>query len=275
MISSMTGFANNESLLEPCGKISVELRSINHKFREVALHLPEGFLSFEERIKKEIESKVKRGRITCVITIVGGAANKIYVNRELVKNYVGELHWIKNEFGIRDDICLGDLINLPGVLSLEENALSKNKIWPSLKHVLSKSVQDLIKARQREGKATSGFLKARARRLERDLKNVKSRFSESVRIKLAHLRSDEERSSFLKDADISEEIERLSFHIKNLTRKLSASGAVGKEVDFIAQEMQRETNTMGAKSSNTRISALVVQMKSQIEKIREQAQNIE
>lgn len=275
MISSMTGFAGNETILEPCGRICVELRSINHKFREISLHLPEGFLSFEEKIKKEIESRVKRGRITCVITITGGAANKVYVNRKLLKNYLGEMHRIRNEFGITGDIRMADLFNLPGILSLEENTLSKNKIWPSLKHVLAKSVQDLLRTRQREGKAIAGYLKARAKKLDRYLKSVKTRFSESVRVKLTLLRNDEEKASFLKDSDISEEMERLAFHIKNLTRKLSASGAVGKEVDFIAQEMQRETNTMGAKSNNTRISALVVQMKSQIEKIREQAQNIE
>jgi len=275
MISSMTGFASNESPLEPCGRICVELRSINHKFREVSLHLPEGFLSLEERIKKGIESKVKRGRITCVISITGGAANKIFVNRKLLKNYLAELHHIRNEFRISDNIRMVELINLPGILSLEESTLSKNKIWPSLKHLLCKSVQDLLKTRQREGRAIAGYLKLRAKKLERFLKNVKSRYSESVKVKLAVLRNDDEKASFLKDADISEEMERLAFHIKNLTRKLSASGAVGKEVDFIAQEMQRETNTMGAKSSDTRISALVVQMKSQIEKIREQAQNIE
>jgi uncharacterized protein (TIGR00255 family) len=275
MISSMTGFASNESLIEPWGKISVELRSINHKFREVALHLPEGFISFEEKIKKEIEVKIKRGRITCVVTIIGGAANRIFVNRALLKNYVAEMTWIKNEFAITEGMRLGDLINLPGVLSLEENAMSNKKIWPILKHVLIKSVQDLIKTRQREGKAICAYLKARAQRLDRDLRAVKTRFDNSMKSRLLQLNNDEEKSSFLKDADISEEMQRLAFHIKNLKRKLSGCGAVGKEVDFIAQEMQRETNTMGAKSSDIRISALVVQMKSQIEKIREQAQNIE
>ena len=119
------------------------------------------------------------------------------------------------------------------------------------------------------------FLKSRAEILKKDLDMVKARFKKAVKDKLARINNDEERIGFIKEADITEEIERLAFHIGNFKSKLSKYGPIGKELDFVAQEMQREANTMGAKSCDAAISSTVVQIKSQIEKIREQAQNIE
>jgi len=129
--------------------------------------------------------------------------------------------------------------------------------------------------RQKEGRATYVYLKNRLEALKADLGIINSRFKKIVPHKLAKIASDEERASFLKVADISEELERLAFHIKNFWHKLSQLGPLGKELDFIAQEMQREANTVGAKSFDKIVSAKVVQLKSQIEKIREQVQNIE
>jgi len=271
----MTGFGARETGIAAFGKICVELRSSNHKFLESVFHLPAGFLSLEDRIKKEIEAKVKRGRVTCVITISGGEASSVLINKALLKNYISQLENIKKRFQIKDEISINTLIHLPGVLSLGENRTPKANIWPHLKILVKQALDDLVKMRQKEGKATHNFLKIRAETLEESLRIIKSRFKKAIKEKLTAIQTDEERVSFLKDTDITEEIERLAFHFRNFKNKLSKSGPIGKELDFIAQEMQREANTLGAKSFDVGISSRAVQIKSQIEKIREQVQNIE
>jgi uncharacterized protein (TIGR00255 family) len=140
---------------------------------------------------------------------------------------------------------------------------------------LERALDDLVKTRKNEGQALHKYLKKRAEALSINLQAVKLRFKEAIKAKLSILITDEERSSFLKESDINEELERLTFHIGNFKNKLTQSGPVGKELDFIAQEMQREANTLAAKSFDVGVSGKVVEMKSQIEKIREQVQNIE
>lgn len=275
MIKSMTGFGSKEAEISPFGKVSVELRSTNHKFLEAVFHLPEGFLVLEDRIKKELETKIKRGRVTCAINISGEGAQRVFINKKLLKDYIASLRNIKSRFHLQGEINLDTLIRLPGVLSLAESILAKARIWPRLKILIRQALDELAATRQKEGRALQAYLKNRAQFLTQDLTNVKTRFKKVMRDKAAALESDEERASFLKDADISEELERLAFHSKNFQGRLSKAGPMGKELDFIAQEMQREANTIGAKSCDAAISGKVVRLKSQVEKIREQAQNVE
>lgn len=275
MLNSMTGFGSREKDITGIGKMSVELKSSNHKFLDIVLHLPEGFLSLEDRIKKEIELRIKRGRITCAVNISGKDAQKVFINHELLKNYMCAMKNIRSQFHIENNVSMDALLHLPGVLSLTEDRISKEHIWPALKTIVNQALDNLARARQKEGKALYVFLKRRAQALGVSLAIVKARFKKAVENKAAKLDSDDEKASFLKSSDISEEMERLTYHIKNFKAKLDKGGPVGKELDFIAQEMQREANTIAAKSCDALVSARVVEMKSQIEKIREQVQNIE
>lgn len=275
MLTSMTGFGAKADEVMPFGKITVELRSSNHKFLEVVLHLPDGFLSLEERIKKEIESKIKRGRLTCVINIKLSRVQGVFINEKLLKNYLLALKNIKRRLCVEGEASLDTLIHLPGVLSLAESSIPQERIWPGLKVLVVQAVNSLVKTRRKEGRALCKYLKNRSKILSSELQALKARFKTVMREKTAGLQTPEERANFLKAADIAEEVERLAFHIKNFTHKLSKTTPVGKELDFIAQEMQREANTMGAKSCDSLLSATVVQIKSQIEKIREQVQNVE
>lgn len=275
MLKSMTGFGNKEARVRPFGKISVELRSTNHKFLEIVLHLPDGFLALEERVKKEIEAKIRRGRVTGAINIAPSESAQVFINKKLLKDYVSALKDIRRQFRLGGEVHLDTLIHLPGVLSLAENTCSREKLWPVLKILVSQALHNLVAMRQKEGRATGIYLKNRAQALKKALDKVNARFKKVTREKSAQLESVEERSNFLKDTDISEELSRLAFHIQNFLHKLGLTQAVGKELDFIAQEMQREANTIGAKSCDVAISGRVVQIKSQIEKIREQVQNIE
>lgn len=273
--NSMTGFGSAEVELNALGRISVELRCTNHKFCETVFHLPEGLLSLEEKLKKEIESKIKRGRIFCAINIKGQPAQGIFVNRKLLKNYMSELNSIRKEFKINGSLTLDALIRLPGILSLKEDRPLGVHIWEQIKPVFLQALNNLFIARQKEGAALSKLLNSRSVLLKKDLLFIKRRFNVAVKIKLKKIINEDERVAFLKSADVSEETDRLFFHINNLTQKIAQGGSVGKELDFIAQEMQREANTLAAKSFDLIISGRAVEMKSQIEKIREQVQNIE
>ncbi|MFH0918315.1 MAG: YicC/YloC family endoribonuclease [Candidatus Omnitrophota bacterium] len=275
IINSMTGFGCQETEVNFIGRISVELRCTNHKFLETVFHLPEGLLSLEDKLKKEIEGRIKRGRIYGVINIKGQLAQGIFVNRKLLKNYLHELNSLKKEFKIKDGLGLDSLIRLPGILSLKEDKPTGEHIWEQLKPVFLQALTSLLIARRKEGRALTGLLKKRSALLKKDLIFIKRRFVVAVKNRLKKIQAEEERLAFLKGADVSEETDRLYFHINNFGHKLTQGGAVGKELDFITQEMQREANTLAAKSFDLIISGRAVEMKSQIEKIREQVQNIE
>ncbi len=275
MIKSMTGFGSCEVGAFERGKISVELRSTNHKFLETVLHLPDGSLSLEERIKKTIELKIKRGRVTCAVNISGKVAGNAFINKALLKKYIEKINSVKNELKLKDSLDFNTLINLPGVLTLEKERVSPESLWPRLKTALDTAVSNLVKAREKEGIALQGYLKKQADELKERLLNIKARLKIAIKNKLKVFDNDEERAVFLKDTDTTEEIDRLVFHIRNFKGKINESGSIGKELDFIAQEMQREANTLAAKTFDVAVSAQVLKIKSLIEKIREQTQNIE
>jgi len=275
MISSMTGFGSHEAEIGSFGRISVELRCTNHKFSESVFHLPDGMISLEDKLKKEIENRIKRGRVYCAINIKGQMAQGIFVNRKLLKSYLHQLAGIKKEFKIDDGLSLDSLIRLPGILSLKENNSTGIHIWGKLKPIFLQALSNLLRARQKEGRALESLLKNRSDLLKKDLVFIKRRFAVAAKNRINKIQTEEERLVFLKGADIAEEIDRLHFHIRNFQAKIANGSVIGKELDFITQEMQREANTLAAKSFDMIISGRAVQMKSQIEKIREQVQNIE
>jgi uncharacterized protein (TIGR00255 family) len=271
----MTGFGSSEQKVVPFGKIRIELRSTNHKFLETVVHLPERFLSLEDKIKKEIESQIKRGRITCVLNLSGSLLTGVFIDKALLRKYISLINGVKKQLKIKDDVSINTLINLPGVLSLREERVSRINAWPVMRTLLNKALEDLVKMRSKEGRALSIYLKNRSEVIKANVGIITKRFKKAVKNKISTINTDEERAAFLKDADISEEIERLSFHVRNFISRLSKRGSIGKELDFITQEMQREANTLAAKTFDVAISARAVQIKSQIEKLREQVQNIE
>jgi len=271
----MTGFGNKQGNIDSFGKLSVELRSANHKFLDIVLHLPEGFTSLEEKVKKAIESKVKRGRVTCVISMFRQESSSVQINENLLAKYVSSLNKLKRKFCLKGDFGLETLIHLPGVLSLVETGIPRERVSPRVERLLSEALEDMVKMRKKEGRALEVYLKRDARKLSDNLAAIELRAKEVAKKKCLMLQTDEERANFLKECDIAEELDRLNFHVRNFTDNLSKPGPVGKEMDFIAQEMQREANTIGAKCLDSLISGRVVQLKSQIEKLREQIQNVE
>jgi len=275
MLRSMTGFGSSQRNIAGLGKASVELRSSNHKFLEIILHLPEGYLSLEDRVRQAIETKIKRGRLICIVTMTNGKRSSASINKNLVKGYMHSVASLKKQLGIKEGLGLNDLLRLPGVVSLVEQRLPTERIWPRLKPLVNAALENLITARQKEGKGLYIYLKKRAQALQANAAQVSTRFKKAIKESFSKIKGNEERVGFLKETEISEELQRLVFHIRNFKNKIAKSAAVGKELDFIAQEMQREANTIAAKSFDTSISNRVIQIKSQIEKIREQTQNVE
>jgi uncharacterized protein (TIGR00255 family) len=274
VVESMTGFSCHQADLGLLGKVTVELRSTNHKFLEVVLHLPEGFLALEEPLRKEIEARIPRGRIICAITMSGTPTQRVEVNETVARMHVQSSRQLQKHLGVKGDLTIDTLMQLPGVVSLMQSSVARTALWPRLRGVVREAVESLVAVRRREGAAMMAHIRRRTVSMSKDVERIRARFSKLIKERTAALSTDEERSSFLKNSDITEEIDRVSFHVRNVLGKIARAGALGKELDFIAQEMQREINTIGAKSCDAAISAMVVEIKSTIEKIREQAQNI-
>jgi len=271
----MTGFAAGRKDIPGLGRVTIQLKSTNHKFLEIVFSLPEGFLAWEEKIRKEVEPKFKRGRLLCAVNIVFAKRGRVVLHKEIIRQYIKQISQLRHEFGLQGKADIDTVLKLPGVLSMAETEFEKEKAWEQFKGLLAGVLNDLVISRKKEGRALAGFLRSKAERLKKELRLIGDKFEKMVEERTKRLASAEERSCFLKEADITEELERLSFHVKSFLAKLAKGGCIGKELDFLAQEMQREANTMAAKSCHAGITARVVQVKSQIEKIREQVQNIE
>ena len=288
----MTGFGKGEARFKS-GKITVEIKTVNHKFFDATLKLPSGIASFEDRIKEILQKKIQRGKINLSLTYDGALlkSEKVSVNKKSAKNYYNALKGLKAYLGLKEEINIRDLIALPGVLNFDSTESGLAIFWPKIKKALDMAIDHLVADRAKEGKALALDLTTRTKKIEKMLTTIKSR---------AHLNIDEYRKRFAdrvkdltggrdmdmgrlemevaifaKNSDISEEITRLQNHLSNFNKTISEGGEIGKKMDFIAQELHREINTIGSKASDFKISKNVIEIKGEIEKIREQAKNLE
>jgi len=288
----MTGFGKGEASFKS-GKVTVEIKTVNHKFFDATLKLPSGIIPFEDRIKEVLQKRIKRGKINLNLTHDGALlkSDRIAINKKAAKSYFNELEALKKHLGLQEEVKLKDIIALPGVLSFDSMESGLASFWPKIKKALDMAIDSLISDREKEGKALCKDLTSRTKQIEKMLATIKSR---------AHLNIDEYRKRFAdrvkdltggrdidmgrlemevaifaKNCDISEEITRLQNHLSNFNKTISSGGEVGKKIDFIAQELHREINTIGSKASDFKISKNVIEIKGEIEKIREQAKNLE
>ncbi|MCX5678908.1 MAG: YicC family protein [Candidatus Omnitrophica bacterium] len=292
MIRSMTGFGRGAVKVKN-GKISVEIKTVNHKFFDAAIKLPSNLAVFEEKIKEVLQKKIMRGKVSLNLTCDGTLLKdeRFAINKEAARNYHDELIKLKKHLGLSGDITIKELVALPGVLNYEAGEGDLAKAWPKVKSAIENAMRNLVIDRAKEGKALSIDLSTRVKKILKLLASIRSR---------AHLNIDEYRKRFetrvkaltggrdidigrlemevaifAKNCDISEEITRLKNHLENFSKTLSSGEEVGKKLDFIAQELHREINTIGSKASDFKISKNVIEIKSEIEKIREQAKNLE
>lgn len=275
MIKSMTGFGNAQTVDKEYGKINLEIKSSNHRFLESIVSLPSGFMHIEDRLKKKIARKIRRGRVLANFAFAQQPGARVLIDQNTIMNYVRSLEKLRKKLSIRAELNLDTLLQLPQAVTFQVGNKAGKRVQTVLLKLLDIAVNRLESDRRRAGQAIYRDLNKRSTKLLMRVKSIKSMARIAIHKKSAGFSNAEEKSAFLKSADINEELTLLKFHINNFRLKLNLNAAVGKQLDFVAQEMQREANTLAAKSFDARILSEAIEMKTQIEKIREQLQNVE
>ncbi len=273
MIKGMTGFSSVE-IVQGATKAVLEIRSVNHRYLDVAYFLPPGFVCLEDKIRAVVQRSVTRGRVIVSIKIVEKQEPDIAFNKGVIRAYLRREKEIKKEFHLQGDLSLSDLIKLPGVVEVHEVEPKTALLWPAIEKSMTKALNILTVMRQREGKSIAKDITKQTSCMLLRINTIRSKEKELISQNKQRL-SIEEMESYQKSIDVNEELSRLSHHIEEVRRLLKNKEAIGKQIDFIAQEMQREANTIGSKLQDKVVSSAVIALKSSIEKIREQAQNIE
>ncbi len=292
MIQSMTGFSR-VSRHAPFGAVTVELRSINHRYLEINQRLPEGISELENEIGQTIRAQVRRGRVDVTATIQGASTKtrRVVLDEALIRESLRRLTAVKARYRLKGPITLEHVLMLPHVISVEEDQRGAAVQAGPIQHVVQAALRGLVAMRIREGQRLVRDIRTQAKALARRVRAIKARlprrfaqqqrrFRERIKTLLGPNTSAtntqiQEAVAFLKDIDINEELVRLESHLQHLAQLLDGAGPIGKQLDFIAQELMREANTIGAKANDALVAREVVAMKEAVEKIREQAQNLE
>ena len=291
MIKSMTGFGRSK-LVKNYREYQVEIRAVNHKYSDITIKMPRNLSYLEDCIRTIILNKIKRGKIDVFITFENYSKDgkKIQINKEIAKNYIQTLKELAQEEKIQSNIEVTDIAKLPDVLtvkSIEDEESIKAEVSIAVEEALEK----LIAMRKAEGEKISKDLLKRMQSIDAKIKEI-SEFSTGLinqyvvkleeRVKellkteeIDKTRIAQEVVIYADKCSIEEEITRLNSHISQFTNLIKTEEAIGKKMDFIIQEMNRETNTIGAKSNSLEITNRVIDIKTQLEDIREQIQNIE
>lgn len=291
-VRSMTGFGRGEASSD-FGRIVVEMKAVNHRFSEVVFRMPRQFSALEEPARKLILARVARGRVDVFVSWEAAAkARGVSVDKELAIAYYNALSALGEEIGSKTELSLDTLAKLPDVIKVEEGQVTAEDLWPTFEAATVAAVDNLIAMREREGATLAQDLLARIAHIEEVGSAVAQRAPgvvEEYRSRLAKRLDDllgqsnvvdpqrlaQEVAVFADRSDITEEIQRLGSHISQFRAALAGSDAVGRKLDFLVQEIGREINTIGSKANDATITNHVVDAKSELEKVREQVQNIE
>src|SRR3954469_10713951 len=289
---SMTGYGRGE--VDHAGtKISVELNSVNRKQSDIVINLPRDLAPLESRIRQAINEKISRGRMNATIGLQEGAngASALALDTALARSYHQAMLTLQKELSAPGEITIGTILQAPGVMRSPEQSIQPDKAWPAVERALTTALGELVKMREREGKHLAKDLIHRLKTLRQETKEIRGLYPEVVKKYRTTLRErlekagldlpfDDERllkevTIFADRSDVSEELTRLESHLAQFAHHLRKNEPVGRTLEFITQEIFRELNTLGAKSNDAGISQHVVACKSELEKIREQIQNLE
>ncbi|MCD6363981.1 MAG: YicC family protein [Synergistetes bacterium] len=288
----MTGYGRGESEGEGIRCI-IELFSVNHRFCDISVRLPKNLLALEVRIRDYLRARIRRGKISVVVSFryLEGYIPEIMLNRPLAKRYYEMLNELKDELKLLDEIRLDILMKLPDLFKVTEITEDVEKIWPLVEKALTEAVSGMMEMREREGAFLAKDLKERLRSLfslseevERRCLELREAIPQKLRERveeiLRDVSVDEDRllaeiALFQERKDATEEIVRFRSHLEQFSKMLDKGSPIGRKMDFLIQEMLREINTLSSKAGEVEISRLVVEMKAELERIREQVQNIE
>lgn len=273
MITSMTGFGQAQAIGKG-ERFVVTLKSVNHRYFETSFHLPVGLDYLEALFRSRIQDKVKRGRVTLSISHINESQEVVILNQKLAKTHFHALEKMRKELKLASPVEISTLVSLPGVLSSKREELEVDEREVLIKSAVNAALKKLVDMRKHEGEALRRDLENRVRRIVSHMGAVKKLVAGVISGKKKKL-TPEDLEGFLRSTDVSEEITRIDFHLKSFLKQMKLNDPKGKVLDFIAQELQREINTLGAKVQEKRVAYQVVMVKDQIEKIREQVQNVE
>ncbi|AIQ46792.1 stress-induced protein [Paenibacillus sp. FSL R7-0273] len=298
MSFSMTGYG--QSSLQFGGyKITFEVKSVNNRYCEVVLRMPRDWMVYEDMLRKLVQEHIRRGRVDVIINreVAEDAASLQVLNRPAVKAYLEAAEALRSEFGMDGELTLRDILSIPGIMELKEEpsavtAGSAEECSGMLEQGLTQSLQSLLQMRAREGTHLAADLSDRLVHLEElhaamvaVAPVVVSEYRDKLRQRLSELNDGTfpfeehkfgmEMAIFADRCNIDEELTRLYSHFEQCRALLSGSGPAGRKLDFLIQEMNRETNTIGSKCNHLTLVNLTLEMKAELEKIREQAANIE
>ena len=292
MIKSMTGFGRHEMVTDEC-KISVEIKAVNHRYLDLGIKMPKKFNYFEASMRTLLKDHIQRGKVDIFVTYEDYTDAKVFLkyNRSLAQEYMDSFKKMSDDFGIDNDVKVSMLARCPEVLTLEEVPEDEEHMWELLKDALLKACEGFVESRIREGENLKNDLIGKLdymlelvdfieERSPKVIAEYRQKLEDKVKELLASASVDDSRIAtevtiFADKICVDEETVRLRSHIEGMKKELLAGGSVGRKLDFIAQEMNREANTILSKSTDLEISDRAILLKTEDEKVREQIQNIE
>lgn len=292
MIKSMTGYGRAQQLVDGMN-ITVEIKSVNHRYFEFSSKLPRSYGFLDEKLKSFFMGKLTRGKMECYVQIetVEEPDTIISVNHPLVQGYLEAYKELAETYGLENNIKVSDISRVSDIFAIRKQAAEEDKIWTAVSVVAEEALNGFVSMREREGARLKDDVLSRLATILENVEFIEERSPETVkeynekllgRLKelLADTHIDEQRilteaAIFADKIAVAEETVRLRSHVSQLTSFLDSSEAVGKKMDFLVQELNREANTIGSKAQDVEIARRVVSIKAEIEKIREQIQNIE
>ncbi len=292
MIKSMTGYGKSEQTIDSLN-VTVEIKSVNHRYFEFSARVPREYGFLEEKLKKYCNSLITRGKVECYVSVedLEEREMEVNVNETLAAGYVKALKELSERFGLKDDISAVTLSRYPDVITLHKASEDEERIWNAVKTVAETAVSKFIEMRETEGSKLRGDILSRADYIIECVEFIEGRSPETVReyneklkqrIKelLGDASVDEQRllneaAIYADKIAVDEETVRLRSHISQLREFMNSNEAIGRKLDFLVQEINREANTIGSKAQDVDIAKKVIAIKAEVEKIREQVQNIE
>lgn len=292
MVKSMTGYGRSQQILN--GRdISVEIKSVNHRFFEFSARVPRVYGYLEGKLKAYVQSLVSRGKVDVAVTIfvLEGKESEVEINRSLAQGYMDALREVSEPLRLADDLTLSDLTRFSDIFSVRKAVEDEEVIWNDVQTVAAEAVERFVAMRAVEGERMKQDVCARLDTIGSLVEKIEAaapqtviayreRLAAKMREVLADTAVDEQRllteaAIYAEKIAVDEETVRLRSHLKQFRSMLESEEAVGRKLDFLVQELNREANTIGSKAQNVEITGYVVDIKSEIEKIREQIQNIE
>lgn len=293
MLKSMTAYGKSECQTRD-RIFSAEIKSINNRYKDIIIRLPKNFQAVERELKSIISSRIRRGRIEVSIqseNIGGEASYNLELNIPLVRSYIKILNQMEEEFGVEKKVQAETFLRMSDVILFRPVELNSEELMPTLEELMNMSLDSLEIMKLKEGEAVEADFKNRLGLLEEYVNDVEKRAPDlieeyrnrlqiSIKKMLGDVSVDENRLAqevafFAERSDITEEVVRIRSHLKQFYEYLSLDDALGRRLEFLIQELNREVNTLGTKASDPSITNIVVEMKAELEKMREQVQNVE